>query len=131
MFVIAVVAVAVAMAAGARVQMESDVSFEKFSPRNWIKETTHLTDDDIVKCVFALKHDAEAMKSFEAKLLDASTPSSKNYGKWLSKQEIIAAVAPSASAVKVVTDFLATFGIINCTIFLYQTYWYHNRYYRR
>jgi hypothetical protein len=117
MFVIAIVAAAVAMAAGARVQMESDVSFEKFSPRNWVKETAHLTEDDIVKCVFALKHDAEAMKAFEAKVVDASTPSSKNYGKWLSKQEIIAATAPSANAVKIVTDFLATFGIINYAVF--------------
>ena len=126
-----VVALAVAVATGARVQMESDISFEKFSPRNWVKETTHLTEDDIVKCVFALKHDAEAMKAFEAKLLDASTPSSKNYGKWLSKQEIIAALAPSASAVKVVTDFLATFGIINLPYFIFfLTYWYHNRYNR-
>lgn len=40
-----------------------------------------------------------------------STPSSSNYGKWLTVDEITSKIAPSADNVRSVVDFLATFGV--------------------
>jgi tripeptidyl-peptidase I len=85
------------------VQMEPSV--KTFTASNWIKERV-LGEKDMVKAVFALKHDSAAVQRFEADLLEIATPSNKKYGKWFSHDEIKARLAPSASSVKVVTDFL-------------------------
>jgi len=77
----------------------------------WLKEKKALKDTDIVKAIFVLKHDDSSVRAFEKTLIDISTPSSVNYGKWLKPDEIIKSIAPAEANVKLVTDFLAKFGV--------------------
>ena len=79
-FVTLVVAFAVA-ANAANVRMEPTVN--TFASGMWLKEKT-LKETDVIKAVFVLKHDASAIKAFDRKLIDISTPKSPNYGNWLS-----------------------------------------------
>ncbi len=79
-FVSLLVAVAVASASAEYVRMEPSVN--TFSSSMWLKEKT-LKDTDMVKAIFVLKHDDSSVRNFEKTLIDISTPSSANYGKWL------------------------------------------------
>ena len=79
-FAILVVALAVT-ARAADVRMEPSIN--TFSSSRWIKEQVS-NENDVIKTTFVLKHDKAAMQDFEKTLYDLSTPSSKNYGKWLS-----------------------------------------------
>lgn len=63
-----------------------------FASSKWLKEKT-VNDADVVSAVFVLKHDAAAVRAFEAKLLDISTPKSKNYAKWMTVSKIIIIVS--------------------------------------
>eukprot|EP01034_Spumella_vulgaris_P037099 gene37099-45768_t len=65
----------------------------------------------MVKAIFVLKHDAFAIQKFEKKLLGISTPKSATYGKFLKPEEIANDIAPSEKNLKIVTDYLATFGV--------------------
>lgn len=106
---IAIVLAVVAVSINAEyVRMEPAVN--TFSSANWLKEKS-INENDIVKTIFVLKHEKSVLESYEKTLIDLSTPSSKNYGKWLTADEIKQRLAPSAASVKVVTDYLATFGI--------------------
>ena len=98
------------VADAARRVMEPDVSFN-IAPRFWTRVAGSLSNDDIISCVFVLKHDRNAMKSFEQNLVDVSTPTSKNYGKFLSVDEIKDLIAPSSEKVDEVLKFLASFGV--------------------
>ncbi|TQV92820.1 family S53 protease-like protein [Cordyceps javanica] len=51
------------------------------------------------------------IKGLEKKLLDISSPSSPNYGKWLSKEEVEQYTAPSATTTSLVKLWLAAYGI--------------------
>lgn len=104
------VTLAVVAAAGARIQMEKSVNFN-FAPRNWIADKLPVTSKDMVKCIFVIKRDANAVKKFENELLQLSTPSSPSYGKWLSSDEVNARIAPSATSVQTVIDFLTQQGV--------------------
>jgi len=101
-----VVALTVALVAAENVRMEPSV--HTFSSSNWLQEK--INPDSVVTAIFALKTDRSAVLSFEKELIDLSTPSSKNYGKWLKRDEIKARIAPSAANLKVVTDYVASFG---------------------
>lgn len=80
LFVTLLVAAAVASSSAELVRMEPKVN--TFTSSKWLKEKT-IGDNDVVSAIFVLKHDAAAIKAFEAKLLDISTPKSKNYAKWM------------------------------------------------
>lgn len=110
MFVVFVVLVAtLAVAVGANlVQMEPSVT--TFSSGKWLKER-NINENDVIKTIFVLKHDKSVLENYEKTLFDLSTPSSSNYGKWLSPEEIKQRLAAPASTVKVVTDYLASFGV--------------------
>ena len=96
----------VAAFSNVRVQLEPEIT--KFSSSNWVESKA--SSADIVEAVFMIKRDPEAVKKFEAQLLDLSSPFSKNYGKWLNKQQIIDQFAPSEDKVKTVVDYVASFG---------------------
>ncbi|OAA56464.1 family S53 protease-like protein [Cordyceps fumosorosea ARSEF 2679] len=51
------------------------------------------------------------IKGLEAKLLDISNPSSENYGKWLSQDEVAKYTAPAEGSVDAVKSWLAAHGI--------------------
>jgi hypothetical protein len=105
-------------------------SVEKFSSKLWLKDENGLKDTDDIQVVFVLKNNKASLKKFEEKLLDISSPRSVNYGKWLKviilivvfyikftfffclkSDEIISAISPSMSDLKIVTDFIASFGL--------------------
>lgn len=71
-------------ARAADVRMEPSVNV--FSSSNWLKEKV-ISETDIIKTTFALKHDPVAMEAFEKTVKDLSNPKSKNYGKWLSVRQ--------------------------------------------
>lgn len=107
LFMFFLVALAVVSAAvSSRVQMEKAVSFDNFSPKNWIAERQSVTNADIVNCIFVLKRDSSVVKKFEAELLSLATPSSASYGKWLNAEQVISKMAPATSSLDTVTKFL-------------------------
>jgi tripeptidyl-peptidase-1 len=96
------------------VRMEPSVN--QFDSSRWIRETRMNTDDVYVNAVFVMKHDEGRLAAFEKQLLDLSTPSSSNYGKWLKHDSIIQQIAPSEDSVKVITDYITSFGITNADV---------------
>jgi len=52
----------------------------------WLKEAQSAQDP--IECIFVLKTCPYKLKQFENTLLDLSTPSSANYGKWLKVRTI-------------------------------------------
>lgn len=101
-----------------RVQMEPQVSH--FSSSKWIQEE-RASEDDLVKAMFVLKQNPDDMKKFEENLLDIANPKSKNYGHWLQAEDVIAMTSPSEDNVKLVTDFLSTFGVKNMVVNKFRT----------
>lgn len=83
---------------------------KKFSSDKWNNKGA-AKGTNIITPVFMINRDSSAVARFEKQLLDISNPSSPNYGKWLTKDQINAQIAPSAADVKFVTDYLATFNI--------------------
>ena len=59
--------------------------YSPHSSKMWLKEVaTALKEEDSIETVFVLKHCPYMMKKpFASNLLDLSTSSSSNYGKWL------------------------------------------------
>lgn len=90
------------------VRMEPSVN--TFSSKLWRHERT-LGDDEIVKAVFALKHDPAAVQAFEKNFFEISTPSHPRYGQFMTQEEIARRLSPSADKVKIVTDFLNNHGV--------------------
>ncbi|KAI0264974.1 family S53 protease [Gloeopeniophorella convolvens] len=56
------------------------------------------------------------IESLQDKVLDISTPSSDNYGQWLSKDEVGSYVAPKPESVSAVTQWLADNGLSATTL---------------
>jgi len=55
----------------------------------WLKEAqSALKEEDPIESIFVLKTCPYKLKQFENTLLDLSTPSSANYGKWLKVRTI-------------------------------------------
>jgi tripeptidyl-peptidase-1 len=73
-------------------------------------------ETDLVHAVFVLKKCPMAVKKFESLLLDISTPSSANYGKWLSKDQVREMLAPEEESLFNVMGYLANEGIMRDNI---------------
>ncbi len=89
--------------------LRMEPSINTFSSSKWLQERK-LSETDMVRAVFVLKHESAAVRQFEANLLDIANPRSKNYGKWLSAADVKAKLSPSEEKVKIVTDFLVANG---------------------
>lgn len=97
-----------------RITMESSV--KTFSSPFWHRELTQPSASDEITAVFSLKHDADRVKSFEARLLELATPKHADYGKWLSPAQVQEMLPVDESAVSLVTDFLAQYGVTNIEV---------------
>jgi tripeptidyl-peptidase-1 len=95
-----------------RVTLEPSVN--TFSSSLWQQEPA--LDADIVNAIFVIQRDTKVVDKFEQQLLDISNPVSPNYGKWLTKEEVIAQIAPSAEKLEIVNDFLAAHNILDNNI---------------
>jgi tripeptidyl-peptidase-1 len=101
--------IAIYASASGRVKLESDVS--TFSSPLWNDEGSAALAD-IINAIFVLKRDPLVVRTFEEKLLDLATPSSPNYGKWLTKEQVIAEMAPPQESVQTVVDFIQSFNVL-------------------
>lgn len=113
LLVIACAAASVAGFSDIRQQLEQTVT--TFSSAKWNQEGPALAAD-IVNAVFVIKKDRVAVNKFEEQLLDLATPSSANYGKWLSKKEVISQLAPPQGSLNTVLDFIASFNVLEDNI---------------
>lgn len=77
-------------------------------PANWIDKGLAPSSDNI-RAQIGLKQSNVA--GLQAKLLDISDPRSKNYGKWLSKDEVNAFTAPPTENVEAIKAWLSSAGI--------------------
>jgi len=91
-----------------RVHMEADI--KKFTSSHWVFEGRAVSTE-MVEAVFVLKHDKAALQKFEAQFNDLSSPFSPNYGKWLSKEEIVSQIAPPEENLKTVVDYITSYGL--------------------
>lgn len=57
-----------------------------------------------------MKRDPARAAKFEQLLLDITNPKAANFGKWLSKEDVIQMVSPDSEAVDSVMKFLQSFG---------------------
>jgi len=85
-------------------------SVNVFSSSLWTNLGPTLSND-MVDATFILKRDKAVVKKFEEQLLDLSNPSSKNFRKWLTKEQVIEQMAPPAENMKVLVDFLSSVGL--------------------
>jgi tripeptidyl-peptidase-1 len=90
------------------VQMEPSV--KTFASSRWLKERRADAKDE-VKAMFVLKHDKASVQALEKKLLDVASPKSANYGKWMTREEVIAATSPKQENVDKVMSYLQSFGV--------------------
>ena len=97
-----------------RIRMEASVN--KFSSKQWLQQTQPPDEDAVVTAIFALKRDRVKADLFEKNLLGLATPHSPTYGKWLTKEQVVAAFAPSDDAIKIVTDFISAYGVAEYTV---------------
>lgn len=100
--------------AGNRVRMEAKVN--KFSSKHWLQQTQPPDENAVVTAIFALKRDRMKAGLFEKNLLGLATPHSPTYGKWLTKEQVVASFAPSDAAIKTVTDFIDAYGVADYTV---------------
>lgn len=91
----------------ANVRMEPAVT--QFTSSKWLLESKMDPSAVEVSMIFVLKK--QNMDKFEAQLLQLSTPSSSGYGKWQTLSSIKQQIAPSASAVETVTNYVKSFGV--------------------
>lgn len=101
--------VTVTVGAVARIQMEPDISV--FSSKRWIQLTQPPAAGATISATFALKRSSDKSAKIEETLMDLSTPTSNNYGKWLSKEQAKELVAASEEQLKTVTDFVESYGV--------------------
>lgn len=107
LFISAIFATAAAFS-NVRIRMESEVN--KFTSSFW-KFEGRAVETESVEAIFALARDPAVVSKLEATLYDLSTPSSPNYGKWLTKDQLIEQFAPPKDYAQVVMDFLASYGL--------------------
>nr|POE46177.1 tripeptidyl-peptidase sed2 [Quercus suber] len=77
-------------------------------PLEWVSKGL-APDSDRIRAQIGLKQ--SNIPGLQAKLLDISNPTSSNYGKWLSKDEVNAFTAPTAENVEAVKAWLTAAGI--------------------
>ena len=78
------------------------------SPRGWAKYTRPSPDHNIILRIALQQSNFPAL---EKHLYQASDPGHELYGQHLSKAEVEALIAPHEESVKLVNEWLATFGI--------------------
>ena len=93
-----------------RVVMEQNVI--KFMSDGWIQERG-VNSADYIDCTFVMKLDPNKMSAFETQIYDISTPTSANYGNYLTNNNIANLISPSVQNVQIVLDFLAKYGVTN------------------
>jgi tripeptidyl-peptidase-1 len=80
-------------------------------PKGWkVHETARLASAGKQQ-VFSIALTMQNVDQLESKLLDLSSPDSKNYGQWLSQDDVTAAFSPSKDAVSSVTKWLKSNGV--------------------
>ena len=110
---ILVLVVILTVAFAERVTLEAGTHLE--SPLHWARES--LDSSSEVSAVFVMNKCEKKMKELEAKLYDLSTPSSANYGKWLSKDEIVETyLGVSDERLDTVVNFLKEAGVKNVRV---------------
>ena len=76
-----------------------------FGGKSW-KQGARATGADSVKLQFFLQHSPAQRAALEEALMDRSTPSSANYGKWLSGAELTEIVGAPVANLDTVIDFV-------------------------
>jgi len=85
------------------------------APKHWRRES--ISSNTEISAVFVMKHCEKKMKDLEATLYDLSTPTSKNYGKWLSKEQVVERyLAADEKNIDLVLTFLAQAGVKNIRV---------------
>lgn len=99
-----------------RVSLEQ--GHEMQTPKFWTKLSREsILPSTEIQAIFVLKHCPKKVKELEAKLYDLSTPTSPNYGKWLSKDEIVNNyLAVHQDHIDAVQKFLVEHGVKNIRI---------------
>ncbi|CEJ80668.1 hypothetical protein VHEMI00839 [[Torrubiella] hemipterigena] len=82
-------------------------------PSQW-KQGGTVASDTSIKMSIGLKQGD--MAGLQAKLLDVSNPSSRNYGKWLSKDELNSYTKPSEQTLQLVKQWLFSHGLHDADI---------------
>eukprot|EP00933_Yihiella_yeosuensis_P006419 TRINITY_DN111110_c0_g1_i1.p1 TRINITY_DN111110_c0_g1~~TRINITY_DN111110_c0_g1_i1.p1 ORF type:complete len:605 (+),score=119.28 TRINITY_DN111110_c0_g1_i1:44-1858(+) len=75
------------------------------SSHGWL-QGPKAASNDVVRPVFMLRHEREALKSFEELLIDISTPGSTRYGQHLSKDQVANLLQPKEGAKDAVLKWL-------------------------
>lgn len=107
-FAVVVTLAVLAMASAEYVRMEPSVN--QFSSSRWLQEKIP-SEDSKLTAIFVLKHDKNSVEKFERNLLEISTPSNPRYGNWLKPEEVLEMLNPSKDALKMVTEYVASFGV--------------------
>ena len=87
---------------------------EKVTPPSQWKSTGAAHPSTTLQLQIGLKQNNIA--GLQKKLADVSNPSSANYGKWLSKEEVETYTSPSALSLQIVHTWLAAYGISKSAI---------------
>ena len=86
-------------------------SINVFSSDYWTQDQFRVSNLDMVTATFVLKHDPTLSAKFESDLLARSLPSSPIYTHWLTRDQVVAKIAPAIQQVLVVTQFLNSYGL--------------------
>ena len=81
-------------------------------PKNW-KNSGAVNPTEQLTLNIALKHSAASISNLEAALLSVSTPASQDYGRHLSREDIMSLLDLPAATTKKVVDYFSEYG--NCT----------------
>jgi hypothetical protein len=95
-----------------RVPMEADIAH--YTSKHWMEIPASPADS--LTAAFMIRRDREVVKDLETELLDRSNPKSKNYGNWFKKADLIEKYSPSEDSVKIVTDYVKSFGVPESSI---------------
>ncbi|KAJ4253783.1 hypothetical protein NW762_010177 [Fusarium torreyae] len=79
-------------------------------PKGWHVDNTASVSEE-KQHVFSIALTMQNVEQLESKLFDLSSPGSKNYGQWLSHDEVDATFSPSKEAVSSVTKWLKSNGV--------------------
>ena len=108
---LAIASLLIGLADAARVVMEegrNGRSLEETKNPNWKASTR---SDEKIQLTFALKQ--QNSQNLEKMLLDVSTPSSKNYGKLLTLDQVNKLTAPRPENLETVKKFLLEYGVVD------------------
>lgn len=81
-------------------------------PANWVVDGP-ADSNALIKARIGIKQNN--IRGLQQKLMDISDPKSKNYGKWLSKEEMQKFTAPADSDVAAVKAWLAASGVTDAS----------------